>query len=58
MKHVLLAFTLLFTLKAQAASLSLNDIFSDAPTLDEALPAPKEVTGVDVGNGIGTTTRS
>ena len=49
MKHVLLAFTLLFTLKAQAASLSLNDIFSDAPTLDEALPAPKEVTGVDVG---------
>ena len=49
MKHVLLAFTLLFTLKAQAVSLSLNDVFSDVPTLNNALPAPKEITGVDVG---------
>ena len=49
MKHLLLAFTLLFTLKAQAVSLSLNDVFSDVPTLNEALPAPKEITGVDVG---------
>ena len=49
MKHILLAFTLLLTFNAQALSLSLNDVFSDVPTLDEALPAPKEVVGVDVG---------
>ena len=49
MKHVFLAFTLLFTLKAQAVSLSLNDVLSEVPTLDNALPAPKEITGVDVG---------
>ena len=49
MKHVLLAFTLLFTLKAQAVSLSLNDVFSEVPTLDNSLPAPKVITGVDVG---------
>jgi hypothetical protein len=49
MKHVLLAFTLLLTLKAQAVSLSLNDVFRELPTLDDTLPAPKEISGVDVG---------
>ena len=45
MKHVLLAFTLLFTLKAQAASLSLNDIFSDAPTLMKRFQRPRKSRG-------------
>ena len=49
MKHVLLTFSLLLTLNAQAVSLSLNDVFNEPPSLDGSLPTPKEVTGVDVG---------
>jgi hypothetical protein len=49
MKHALFALTLLLTLNTQAASLSLNDVFTDIPALDNSLPTPKEVTGVDVG---------
>ena len=49
MKHALFALTLLLTLNAQAASLSLNDVLTDLPALDDSLPTPKEITGVDVG---------
>ena len=49
MKHTLFALTLLLTLNAQAASLSLNDVLADLPDLDDSLPTPEEVTGVAVG---------
>ena len=49
MKQALFALTLLLTLNAQAVSLPLNDVLADLPTLDDSLPTPKEVTGVDVG---------
>ena len=49
MKHALFALTLLLTLNAQAVSLSLNDVLADLPALDDSLPTPKEVAGVEVG---------
>ena len=49
MKHTLFALTLLLTLNAQAASLSLNDVLAELPALDDSLPTPEEVTGVAVG---------
>ena len=49
MQHALFALTCLLTLNAHAVSLSLNDVLADLPALDDSLPTPKEVTGVDVG---------
>ena len=49
MKHALFALTFLLTLNAHALSLSLNDVLADLPALDDSLPTPEEVSGVDVG---------
>ena len=49
MKHALFALTLLLALNAQAVNLSLDDVLADLPTLNDSLPTPKQVAGVDVG---------
>lgn len=49
MKHALFALTFLLTLNAHALSLSLNDVLADLPALDDSLPTPEEISGVDVG---------
>ena len=49
MKRARFALTFLLTLNAQAMSLSLDGVLADLPALDDSLPTPKDVVGVDVG---------
>ena len=49
MKYLFLVLALLCTSTVQAASLSLDDVLTDTPTLNMALPTPEEITGVKIG---------
>ena len=49
MKSLFLALALLCAPTVQAASLSLDDVLAETPTLDTALPTPEQITGVKVG---------
>ena len=49
MKYLFLDLALLCTSTIQAASLSLDDVLTDTPTLNMALPTPEKITGVKVG---------
>ena len=49
MKPLFLVLALLYASAVQAASLSLDDVLAETPSLDTALPKPEQITGVKVG---------
>lgn len=49
MKYLLLPFVLLINAPSFGQSLTLNDVFDEPPRLNESIPAPKDITDVQVG---------